>query len=82
MTHTPEHYDMEIQPIEVMEKTFTPEEFRGFLKGNILKYVMRYQSKGGVDDLRKIEDYLDRLVEFEERHTTQAGTHSIMNLGE
>ena len=36
------HYkDMEMQPWAVMEAVLTPEEFVGFLKGNIIKYAMR-----------------------------------------
>ncbi|WP_158727611.1 DUF3310 domain-containing protein [Levilactobacillus enshiensis] len=40
--------------------------FRGFMIGNIFKYVTRYPAKNGVEDLRKARTYLDRLIEFEE----------------
>ena len=33
------HYDGTIQPLEFMQAQMTQEEFRGFLKGNIIKYV-------------------------------------------
>lgn len=37
-----EHYrKKEMQPIEVMQLVLTPEEFRGYLKGNIIKYTQR-----------------------------------------
>ena len=33
-----------------------------YLEGNIIKYVTRYKFKGGVDDLRKAEWYLKKLM--------------------
>ena len=45
------HYkDMPIQPWALMEAVLTPEEFQGFLKGNIIKYAMRQGKKAGSDD--------------------------------
>lgn len=41
------------------------EEFKGYLKGNILKYLDRYQDKNGVEDLRKMQWYLNKLIEIE-----------------
>ena len=38
------------------------EEFQGYLKGNIEKYVWRYRYKNGVQDLHKARWYLDRLI--------------------
>jgi len=38
-------------------------EFKGYLKGNIFKYVWRYEYKNGVEDLRKAKWYLERLIE-------------------
>lgn len=35
----------------------------GYLEGNIVKYVSRWQSKGGIDDLRKARHYIDKLIE-------------------
>ena len=37
----------------------------GFLDGNVIKYVVRYRSKGGVEDLKKARHYLDKLIELE-----------------
>jgi hypothetical protein len=37
-------------------------EYQGFLRGNVIKYLARYPHKGGVDDLLKARDYLDRLI--------------------
>ena len=59
------HYkDMEVQPWAVMEAVLTPEEFRGFLKGNIIKYAMRQGKKAGSDDGNKAKHYLLKLQEI------------------
>ena len=39
-----------------------------YLEGNIIKYVTRHRAKGGVDDLRKAEWYLTRLIKQEEKN--------------
>lgn len=38
----------------------------GFLDGNVVKYVSRWRTKGGLDDLKKARHYLDKLIEEEE----------------
>ena len=35
----------------------------GYLEGNVVKYVSRWKEKGGVDDLRKAQHYLQKLIE-------------------
>lgn len=53
--------------IDRMEEGLIPEEqVRGFLKGNVLKYVTRYEEKNEIDDLLKANEYLRRLVAFED----------------
>ena len=59
------HYkDMAMQPWAVMEAVLTPEEFRGFLKGNIIKYAMRQGKKEGSDDAGKARHYRMKLREM------------------
>lgn len=61
------HYtDTGIQPIEYMMKSFSPAEFEGFLKGNVIKYLGRYQRKDGIKDLKKAKVYQDWLIEYKE----------------
>lgn len=62
----PKHYhSKEIDPIGVMEKSFSVDELEGFLKGNALKYIMRYNKKGTpLEDLRKARDYVDMLIDL------------------
>ena len=59
----PAHYtDGGIECIEAIEAQLTPEEYRGYLKGNVAKYVWREQHKGGIESLKKAQWYLLRLV--------------------
>ena len=59
----PEHYTSGgIECIDAIEAALTPEEFRGFLKGNVLKYTWRERMKAGVESLQKAEWYLNKLV--------------------
>ena len=67
MVNHPSHYvDGEIECIEAIEAQLTPDEYRGYLKGNIAKYVWRERLKGGVTSLQKAQWYLDRLIQFDE----------------
>ena len=53
----------DVECIDAIRAALTPEEFRGFCKGNVLKYVWRERHKGGAEDLRKASDYLDWIKE-------------------
>jgi hypothetical protein len=58
------HYtSKDIQPWEAMQAWMTEEQFKGFLIGNVIKYIARFQDKGGVLDLQKCKHYLDKLIE-------------------
>lgn len=37
----------------------------GYLEGNVIKYVSRFRSKNGIEDLLKARHYLDKLIEVE-----------------
>jgi hypothetical protein len=55
------HYkDMVIQPVEFIEKNNL-----GFCVGNVIKYVCRYKSKNGIEDLKKAKHYLEILIDIE-----------------
>jgi len=51
-----------IECIEAIEASMSIEEFKGFLKGNVQKYVWRYAQKNGAEDLKKAKWYLERLI--------------------
>lgn len=66
------HYDTLHQPIETMQANMTPEAFRGYLRGNIIKYICRMGRKDGEAELKeakKIQDYAKWLVESLEGKT-------------
>jgi hypothetical protein len=49
-------------------KTIQPWDFiiannLGYLEGNIIKYVTRHKEKGGIEDLKKAQHYLQKLIE-------------------
>ena len=51
-----------IECIDAIKAALSPEEWRGFVKGNVLKYVWREAYKGGDCDLSKAADYLGRYL--------------------
>ena len=60
------HYlESVVEPIKVMEKLFTKEELKGFIKGNILKYRLRMGHKDAIqkemDKIRVYEQWLAKL---------------------
>jgi hypothetical protein len=59
------HYSQgAIQPIDFMEGSFTRAEYIGYLKGNVIKYVSRFQHKGTPEaDLIKAQTYLGWLLD-------------------
>jgi hypothetical protein len=59
-----QHYTAQaVQAIEYMEITMTPEQYEGYLLGNVIKYVSRYRGKNGLEDLRKAKVYMGWLVD-------------------
>ncbi|TXH43514.1 MAG: DUF3310 domain-containing protein [Desulfurellales bacterium] len=68
---SPPHYNQgPIECIDALRSCLTPEEFRGFLKGNVIKYNWRLGHKGKAkEDAEKARWYLDKLIgELAERH--------------
>lgn len=64
VVNTPLHYtDTGIECIDYIHQRLTPGEFSGFLQGNVTKYLHRYKTKNGVEDLRKASWYLQRLIQ-------------------
>lgn len=63
------HYkSLDPQPWDVMQVLLTPEEFRGFLKGNMIKYAMR-QGKKDSPDAGKYHHYKQKLREMTDGET-------------
>ena len=65
--NAPSHYASgEIECIDAIRAQMTAEQFAGYLRGNVAKYLWRYEHKGGVESLRKAEWYLRRLIDVVE----------------
>lgn len=54
-----------IECIKALRECLSKEEFKGFCKGNVIKYLWRSDYKGGREDLEKAKDYLNYLLEVE-----------------
>ena len=68
---SPNHYTLPSgkQLIELLQSDLlTRKEFIGFCKGNVYKYVSRYQAKNHREDLEKAQQYLKFLEELENGH--------------
>lgn len=55
-----------VQPWDAMEAWMTKEAFAGYLHGNCIKYLARYMDKNGIEDLKKCQHYLAKLIEIED----------------
>lgn len=74
MVNSPEHYKTgEIECIAAIEAAMSEEEFAGYLRGSVIKYLWRYDKKHRDDlalarrDLEKAQWFLHRLMQFRMR---------------
>lgn len=59
----PNHYTQgKYEVIDYIEDKLSKEELQGYCVGNVLKYVSRFKHKNGLEDLKKAEWYLNRLI--------------------
>jgi hypothetical protein len=59
----PKHYNQSgVECIDAI-KAATGDGFEYYLQGNIIKYLWRYRYKNGVEDLKKAQWYLNKLIE-------------------
>jgi hypothetical protein len=62
LVNSPPHYRQgDIECIDAIRSALTDEEFRGYVKGNAIKYLWREKHKGGDEDLKKAAWYLSRI---------------------
>jgi len=64
MVGAPKHYNTgNIECIDAIEESMSSHAFKGYLKGNCMKYLWRYDYKGKqVEDLQKAGWYLQKLT--------------------
>lgn len=66
----PSHYTQGgIECLDAIEASMPAEGFQDYCKGNILKYIWRYRFKNGVEDLKKAQFYLGRMIKSVENMT-------------
>ena len=67
--NSPMHYlQGKRETIEVIQDYMTKDEFVGYIKGNIIKYVGRFKFKGKpLEDLKKSQWYLNKLIQEVEK---------------
>lgn len=66
--NSPSHYRQgKIETIDCIESILSPEEFKGYLKGCVIKYYARELHKGGYTDLAKAQWYANKLIEKENK---------------
>lgn len=64
----PNHYNMgKIEVIKIQEDQLNAEEYRGYIKGQVIKYITRERYKNGLEDLKKAAWYLNRLIQKMEK---------------
>lgn len=66
VNHPPHYKQGDIECIDAIRAALTDEEWRGYCKGNVMKYLWRSQHKGAkIQDEKKAQWYLNRMVENE-----------------
>lgn len=71
VNHPNHHCQGGIECIKAIEASMTPEEFQGYCKGNVMKYVWRFREKNGLEDLKKAQVYLGWMIESKEKQEQQ-----------
>jgi len=62
MVNSPSHYNESgIECIDALQ-AMLGKDFDAYLQGNIAKYLWRYRYKNGIEDLKKAQWYLNRVV--------------------
>ena len=59
----PDHYNK--GEIEVWD--FIADQKLDFYEGNIVKYICRWKTKNGVEDLLKVKEYIDKYLEVQQK---------------
>lgn len=70
-----DHYKkLGIEPWDILKANMTYEEYKGFLKGNIQKYLHR--NKEGLKDYEKLANYANKLVETVKENEQKHGNNT------
>ena len=60
--------DMQVGGTHYKDKSIQPWDYiiandLGYLEGNVVKYISRWKNKNGIEDLKKAQHYLSKLIE-------------------
>ena len=68
MIHLPDRYTWHDcgETLELIEKFVKnqTDSYLAFCEGNVIKYLVRYPKKNGVEDLKKAREYLARMIDY------------------
>ena len=71
LVNHPSHYETgKFECIEVMEEALGRDVVKGFCIGNAFKYLYRAKRKNGLEDLKKAQWYLNRVISMEDEDNT------------
>lgn len=71
LVNHPNHYETgKFECIEVMEEALGRDVVKGFCIGNAFKYLYRAKRKNGLEDLKKAQWYLNRVISMEDEDNT------------
>lgn len=63
VNHPPHYTEGNIECIDAIQSAMTHEEYIGYLKGNAIKYLWRFEKKENpAEDLAKAKWYLNRMI--------------------
>ena len=72
--HSPSHYNQGgVECIDAIKSSMTQAGFVDYCKGNVIKYLFRWEYKGGLQDLKKAQVYLNWAVETAEKYADGNG---------
>ena len=81
MNTNSKHYELlAIEPWDIMEANFPPEQFVAYLKGNIIKYTLRDKGQA-LTDAQKIKHYAEKLIEVLETQENDKDNWTITGVG-
>ena len=65
VNHPPHYNQAGIECLDAIAAA-TGDGYEYYLQGNIIKYLWRYRYKNGIEDLKKAQFYLDKLIKNKE----------------
>lgn len=72
VNHPPHYTGGDVECIDAIRASMSDAAYEGFLKGQVMKYMWRYEKKvNPVEDLKKADWYLGRLISFWEEYENE-----------